>query len=110
MRLHEAGKPRLAGGVERAGRLVEEPDRPFDGEEPRDRKTPALAGRLFGDSQFGIAAVEPKPPAPWSNKAADDPQQRRFPRAIAAGHGQSLTAFQPKADAGEDLPAAAAAG
>ena len=51
MRLHEAGKPLFAGGVERAGRLVEEPDRPFDGEEPRDRKTPALAGRLFGDKK-----------------------------------------------------------
>jgi hypothetical protein len=66
--------------------------------------------RLFGDSQFGIAAVEPKPPALWSNKAADNPQERRFPRAIAAGHGQGLAPFQPKADAGKDLPAAAAAG
>jgi hypothetical protein len=48
---HEAGQADLAGAVEGAGRLVEEPDRPFDDEEPRDRKTPALAGRKISCRQ-----------------------------------------------------------
>ena len=35
----------LAGGVERRGRLVEQPERPFDRDQPRDRQPPLLPGR-----------------------------------------------------------------
>ena len=37
MAAHEFGHALLGGGIERAGRLVEQPDRPFDRNEPRDR-------------------------------------------------------------------------
>ena len=41
----------LRRGVERAGRLVEQPDRAFDGEKAGDRQAPPLAGGKVGGGQ-----------------------------------------------------------
>src|SRR6516165_2375162 len=51
MGLHEAGEAVAPGSVQRAGRLVEEPDRTFDRDKPGDRKPPALAGREISRRQ-----------------------------------------------------------
>ena len=42
MRLHQAGEAVLGGGVQRAGGLVQQPDRAFNGDEAGDRQPPAL--------------------------------------------------------------------
>jgi hypothetical protein len=49
--LHEIHKPIPPCGIKRAGRLVEQPDRPFDGEQPCDRKAPPLACRQISRRQ-----------------------------------------------------------
>ncbi len=53
MRPHQIAEALLRRGVERARRLVEQPDRPLDREQPRDRQPPALAGRQIGGGQIG---------------------------------------------------------
>ena len=42
---HHAGEQVLPGGIERRGRLVQQPDRPAHHEQAGDRKPPPLAGR-----------------------------------------------------------------
>ena len=42
---HQAGEQFLPGGIERRGRLVQQPDRPPHHEQAGDRKPPPLAGR-----------------------------------------------------------------
>ena len=53
MRPHQAGEAVLGGGVQRAGGLVQQPDRAFDGDEAGDRQPPALAGGQVGGGQVG---------------------------------------------------------
>ena len=50
---HQLGEARLRGRVERRGRLVEQPDRPLDRDQPRDRQPPPLPGRQIGRRQVG---------------------------------------------------------
>ena len=53
MRPHQIAEAVLCRGVERARRLVEEPDRTLDRHKPRDREPPALPGRQIGGGQSG---------------------------------------------------------
>ena len=53
MAAHQLGQPRLRRRVERRGRLVEQPDRPLDRDQPRDRQPPPLPGRQIGRRQVG---------------------------------------------------------
>ena len=55
---HQAGKHALTSDVERIGRLVQQPDRAPDREQPGDREPPALAGRQIRGRQVG-GMVEP---------------------------------------------------
>ena len=91
MRAHQAGEALLRRGVERADRLVEQPDRPFDGDQPRDRQPAALAGREIGGRQVG-QRVEPdrverlgRCRRAWrAEKAGPKAQGFRRPRATAS--------------------------
>ena len=51
VRLHEPERARLGGGVERRGRLVEQPERPAGNQKAGQRHAPPLAGREIGDRQ-----------------------------------------------------------
>jgi hypothetical protein len=51
MLLHQAQERGLRGGIQRRGRLVEEPERPMRHEEAGERDAAALAGREIGDGQ-----------------------------------------------------------
>ena len=51
MRPHQPGERLLRGGVERRGRLVEEPQGAARDEEAGERHAPALAGREIGDGK-----------------------------------------------------------
>ena len=53
MDAHDFAQAFLSCGVKRAGRLVEQPDRTFDGKEPRDRKAAALPGGEIRGRQVG---------------------------------------------------------
>ena len=55
---HQVRRASPARRVERRGRLVQQPERPLDGEQPRDRQPPPLPGREIGRRQVGHA-VEP---------------------------------------------------
>ena len=46
-------EPFLSCSVKRAGRLIEQPDRTFDGKEPRDRQAAALPGGEIRGRQVG---------------------------------------------------------
>src|SRR5580704_1545934 len=48
MRAHQLGEAGARGGVERRGRLGEEPERPARDEEARERDAPPLPGREIG--------------------------------------------------------------
>ena len=50
---HQGREPLLARGIERRGRLVEQPDRPLHREQPRERQPPPLPGREIGRRQIG---------------------------------------------------------
>ncbi len=52
MGAHQVGQDRLRGGVERGGRLVEQPDRSGDRDHAREREPPALAGREIAGRQM----------------------------------------------------------
>ena len=58
VRPHQLAEPFLGRGVERAGRLVEQPDRALDSEQARDREPAALPGGKIGGGQVG-ERVEP---------------------------------------------------
>ena len=49
---HQAGEQRLPGGVERRGRLVQQPDRPPHRQQAGDRQPPPLAGRQIRRRQM----------------------------------------------------------
>ena len=49
---HEAGKVGLGRNVERGGRLIEQPDRSLDGDQPGDREAAPLAGRQIGGREL----------------------------------------------------------
>ena len=66
--------------------------------------------RLFGDAKFRIAPLELKTAGRGSNEPGHEPQQGGFPRAIATGDGQGFPGADRKADAREDIPAAAVTG
>ena len=51
MRPHQPGERLLRGGVERGGRLVEEPEGAARDEQAGERQPPALAGREIGDGR-----------------------------------------------------------
>ena len=68
---HEGGERRLGSGVERGRRFIEQPERPFDGDQARDREPPPLAGGQIGGRQMGDGA-----------KA--DGRERRFRSRFAA--------------------------
>ena len=53
MRPHELGQALLRDGIERAQRLIEQPDRARDGEEAGDREAAALPGREIGGGEVG---------------------------------------------------------
>src|SRR5262249_39235427 len=53
---HQLAQQRLPGGIERARRLVEQPDRRRDREKSRDRQAPALACRQVAGRQVADAA------------------------------------------------------
>ena len=53
MAAHQIEQHRLRGGIERRGRLVEQPERPLHGDEPRDREPALLPGREIGRRQAG---------------------------------------------------------
>ena len=53
MLAHQRRQHRLRGGVERRGRLVEQPDRPLHRDQARDRQPPPLPGREIGRRQVG---------------------------------------------------------
>ena len=53
MGLHQACQAILRRDVERAGRLVEEPDRTLDHDKARDRQPPPLTGGKIGRGQAG---------------------------------------------------------
>ena len=79
-----------AVAVERRGRLVEQPDRPLDGEQPGDRQPPPLAGREVGGRQVGQRRRGRPPPAPPPRRArrrrdsASRSRGFRRPRAMAS--------------------------
>ena len=56
MAAHQPGEHRLRRRVERGGRLVEQPERPLDRDQPRDRQPPPLPGGEIGGGQVGDAA------------------------------------------------------
>ena len=49
---HQSGQHLLAGRIERRGRLVEQPERARDREQPGEREAAALAGRQVGGGQM----------------------------------------------------------
>ena len=53
MRAHELGEASLRRCVERRGRLVQQPQRPRDGDQPGNRQPPPLPGRQIGCRQIG---------------------------------------------------------
>ena len=53
MRAHDLGEPDLGVGVERGGRLVEQPQRALDGDQARQREPPPLPRREIGGRQAG---------------------------------------------------------
>ena len=53
MRAHDFGKARLRGGVERAGRFVEQPERAICDKKPRQRDAPLLPRRERADGKVG---------------------------------------------------------
>ena len=119
MRPHQAGEAVLGGGVERAGGLVQQPDRALDGDEAGDRQPPALACRQVGGGQIGqfveadrgegwvdICGLGAQKSGPKSQVFGD--RQRRFQGVQVAeivrllGDGQfRIAAFQAELALGE---------
>ena len=69
MRAHELGQHRLRRGVERGGRLVEQPDRPLDRDQAGEREAAALPGgevaaRAAGRVRRGRRPRAPRRPLP----------------------------------------------
>ncbi len=55
---HEFAQALLCCGIERAGRLVKQPDRTLDGEDAGDREPAPLPGGKIGGRQVG-KGIEP---------------------------------------------------
>ena len=53
---HQGSKQALSSGIERAGRFIQQPDRPPHREQPRDREPTPLSGRQIGRRQMGDGA------------------------------------------------------
>jgi hypothetical protein len=84
MRPHNFGEPGLGRGVKRAGGLVEQPDRAFDGEQAGDREPAALPGGKIGGRQVDASASSPTA-ASGSVISAEDVPKKADPESKVFG-------------------------